>query len=448
MAELNCYLTTFNCAREPINIDYFAANLFNNLKTNLPPDLVVLSLQEVAPISYSFLGGQNLTPYFTRFTEAVRRAALKLPGDEHVEYEWVLSRHLGLTGIMLFGRPEAVKRIRRIETAGTGVGLWEMGNKGAVGLRLAMSSDVEGSGSEEVLMTFVAAHLAPHENQCERRNADWKTLNEDMVFAPDEQASTIRDARMSAESNGENEPLLSAVDEGGSTGAQKAGSLFDPHSHFFIAGDLNYRAADSAPPPTAHLEWPQPVAHADNARIFSQLLQNDQLSRELQNNRTFHNLTEADIHFPPTYKYSSQAKKHAAKRAIDALAPSIASSKDDVDHWAHHRFPSWCDRILYLAAAAPKIHSYDVLPIQPTSDHRPVALSFSVPLKPVEAAVKPPFRVVAGYRERRAFARRWEHLVGLGAYLTLTWEGEVVLAGTLVGLAGGWLAIWAFLHWV
>lgn len=441
MAELNCYLTTFNCAREPINIDFFAANLFNNLKTNLPPDLVVLSLQEVAPIAYSFLGGQNLTPYFKRFSEAVRRAAQKLPGDENVEYEWVLSRHLGLTGIMLFARPETVRRIRRIETAGTGVGLWEMGNKGAVGLRLAMDS-----GSEEVLLTFVSAHLAPHEDKWERRNMDWKALNEEMVFSPDEQVSTIPQGRKSTEGEGENEPLLSSGNDGSGQQDHNEGSLFNPSSHLFIAGDLNYRAADRDPGTLTHLDWPQPLAEEDNAKTFSALLKNDQLSRELNSGKTLHNLAEPDIHFPPTYKYSSQAKKHAARNATD---PSTSAAQDkNIDHWAPHRFPSWCDRVLHLAAAPPKVHSYNVLPIQPTSDHRPVAMSFSVPLKPVTAPVKPPYRVVAGYRERRAFARNWEYLVGWGAYLTLTWEGELVLAGTLVGLVGGWLAVWAFLFWV
>ena len=68
MSDLNCYITTFNCGRELVDVDYFANNLFNGAKTDLPPDFIVLCLQEIAPIGYSFLGGSLLAPYFARIT--------------------------------------------------------------------------------------------------------------------------------------------------------------------------------------------------------------------------------------------------------------------------------------------------------------------------------------------------------------------------------------------
>ena len=129
MTELNCYIATFNCGRTLVNVDHFAANFFNGLKTNLPPDLVVLALQEVAPIGYSFLGGSFLAPYFVRFSTAVHLATTRRFEGES-EYGTVSVRNVGMTAIMIFAKGDVQERIKRIDTAGVGVGLWEMGNKG------------------------------------------------------------------------------------------------------------------------------------------------------------------------------------------------------------------------------------------------------------------------------------------------------------------------------
>ena len=91
------------------------------------------------------------------------------------------------------------------------------------------------------------------------------------------------------------------------------------------------------------------------------------------------------------------------------------------------------------------MHGYDVLPIQPTSDHRPVALSCSVPDGPVDASARAPFEVRKDSREARAAARRYEFVVGLAAYLGWTWEGEALLLGTIVGLGGGYLVLRALI---
>ena len=49
------------------------------------------------------------------------------------------------------------------------------------------------------------------------------------------------------------------------------------------------------------------------------------------------------------------------------------------------------------------------------------------------------------WRERRAAARRYEVLVGIASYLALTWEGEMVLAATIAGVLGGYVALRAML---
>ncbi|KAK4502140.1 hypothetical protein PRZ48_005563 [Zasmidium cellare] len=433
MADLNCHITTFNAGRTPIDVDYFASSLYINLKQSpLPPDLIVLALQELAPIGYSFLGGSLLTPYFSRLAEAVYKAASWKLGKD-ADYEHVLTRNAGMTGIMVFARRALRERIQWIEESGTGVGLWDMGNKGAVGVRL---------GLDTTPVTFVAAHLAPIEAGCERRNEDWRRICENLVFVP---ASNTADS-----SDSERQPLLSS-----SSPPQPSlpHDLFTPPSYIFFAGDLNYRTSDTQPDPASFTTWPQPMASPSDPTHWSKLLSSDQLTREMSSGKTLHHLSEARITFPPTYKYSSRAQKLAGEAAqahrskdIDDDTPSVdlTQIQEQVWLWAKHRIPSWCDRILYLNTAPPSVHSYTALPIQPTSDHRPVVLSCSIPQRPLnerQVIQYPRYELDDGWKERRALARKLELAVGVGAYLGFTGQGQILLGGTVVGIVVGYLVL-------
>ena len=169
-----------------------------------------------------------------------------------------------------------------------------------------------------------------------------------------------------------------------------------------------------------------------------------------------HLLDEAPIEFPPTYKYSSAAQKHvasatvsSARRLADGRVNNTTYLKppdEEVWLWAQHRTPSWCDRILYLASAPPSVHEYTALPVQRTSDHRPVALSFSTPATPFSADVSIPFQIRKNWKERRATARRYEVVVGIASYLALTWEGEALLAAIVIGTLGSYLVLRALVH--
>jgi hypothetical protein len=430
---------TFNCGRTLVDVDHFAASFFDGLKTNLPPDLVVLALEEIAPIAYSFLGGSWMVPYFTRFIEAVNTAA-SLGFEDGVTYENVTAKALGMTGILILARPEVYEQIRWIKTAGVGVGdhsgIVGLGNKGAATCRLGLRSD-GGSDEDEVVVTFVAAHLAPMEWDCERRNEDWKAICEGTVFERDE--TPVRNRRRQNGTDVEIEPLLNA--DGGS-GSDEPQGIFSPTSHLFFAGDLNYRTSDTGPGPKDYENWPQPVESVSDIHHYTHLLEKDQLKREQSKGNTLNNLEEAEITFPPTYKYSDAAQKQAER----APNTDVTGTEGQTWLWAKHRVPSWCDRILYLAAAPPTVHSYTTLPVQPTSDHRPVVLSFSIPRKPLNMNIKPPFPIRKDWREARATARRYEYLIGLAAYLGLTWEGEALLAGTFIGLVGGYMVLRAMIE--
>ena len=304
--------------------------------------------------------------------------------------------------------------------------------QGAVGARIVLETE-----DQDMVLTFVAAHLAPMEGACQRRNEDWKHICEGLVFEKDVTTKTTKSISGDVS---EAEPLLSTTSN---DGEHKGHSLFAPVSYVFFAGDLNYRTADTPPQPGDEKEWPQPVESVSDVQHYSRMLQKDQLTRELRKNNTLHNLAESEITFPPTYKYSNAAQTAAIRDRASKQAED-----DPVYLWAIHRVPSWCDRILYLAAAPPRVNSYVALPVQPTSDHRPVALSLSIPLKPLGKAagnVKPPFPVNKEWKQARAAARRYELVVGFAAYLALTWEGEALLAGSVIGIIGGYLALRAMI---
>ncbi|KAF9736568.1 hypothetical protein PMIN06_010304 [Paraphaeosphaeria minitans] len=421
---IDAYLLTFNCARHLVNPETLAPALFDALpKAAVVPDLLALSLQEVAPIAYSFLGGSYLKPYFDRITTTVHLAAdLHSHGSERLEH--VATRSLGLTALMIFAKPAFMGRIQYIQAAGTGVGVWNMGNKGAVAMRIGVSIQ----GTDETLdVIFLAAHLAPHEKEVAARNQNWEDIVRNMVFAIDND---------SAYSYCDEAPLWAS----GEAPVGRTG-LFHPGSHLFVAGDLNYRTRDEGPSPDAHEMYPQPAASDALPEHFSHLLKTDQLNRERKANRTLHGLEELPINFPPTYKYSVRKDKS-----------ENPPKPEDRWQWARHRYPSWCDRILYLPspAAASKLdpQSYTVLPTQATSDHRPVALSVRIdenalPADAGDIRSNPPFPINAEWKARNDAARRCEIVVGVMSYLVLTNKGKAMIAAVLGAvLATLYLASW------
>lgn len=439
MASLSLYIITFNCAQTLIDTAAVASQLFVGLEDTKLPDLIVISLQEIAPLCESFIGGSFLVPYFAKFEDAVKIATKKLAGDSTDRYTSIVARNVGMTAIMVFAKDPAA--IEGIETAGVGLGASEMGNKGAVGVRLSYR-DVNSSGDTSTELTFVAAHLAAMEEELERRNEDWKNIVRGLVFS-----STTRERLGNATSSSaagleDEQPLLSV--------SPRSASIYKSSSHLFVAGDLNYRTSILKPSPLDHRDsFPQPHHDEASPRHHINLFGNDQLTQEREAGRTLHGLVEAPVTFPPTYKYTSDEP---------FLVPD-----DEIPRWswAKHRWPSWCDRILYLdvppwlerkAAAEITPHKYVALPLFPTSDHRAVALAFTVPLIPIpkpdeedeesdDPRIKPPFTINPNWRTDREKARRLELISGFTMYLTGTWEGWAVLLGTAAGIIGGFFLL-------
>jgi hypothetical protein len=388
-----------------------------------------------------------LTPYFKAWREVVRLASKVGQG-----YVNVVSRNVGMTAIMVFVREDMADSVQWLQMAGVGVGVSEMGNKGAVGVRL---------GYRGTQITFVAAHLAPMEDALERRNEDYKNIVQGLVFTP---AKSSRTKPVSRAEEDEDAPLLQEVpvDRGGNTTSSHHG-MYSSSGCLFFAGDLNYRTSLLRPSPQDVAEkYPDPAVSDNEAdtRHWRKLFPEDQLSQQVKAGKTLHGLTEAPITFPPTYKYNVVSNSSKA-----VIFPEEENDRQDWS-WAHHRWPSWCDRIFFQKDARSlgehegvgegkqldvKVEKYTALPLFATSDHRPVALSATVSLNSParkrggndEAAgvIAPPFSIDPEWMIRRASARRKELVVGIGAYLTTTWEGNGLLIATTIGVIGGWLII-------
>jgi hypothetical protein len=429
MESLNLYILTFNCGRSLIDVESFASQFFSGLSTTKLPDVLVLSLQEIAPIPHSFVGGFLLAPYFMRFHHAVQKAARKLSGVDVASYTAITARNVGMTGIMVFAKDSAA--VQDLETGAVGLGVAEMGNKGAVGVRFKYHR-----GDSYTELTFVAAHLAAMEGETIRRNEDWKNIVRGLVFT-----SSPKEARAATSLSREEQPLLSTE--------TKDGSIYKSTSHLFLAGDLNYRTSATKPSLSDPIDsFPQP-----NHRSFTHLFERDQLNQERTAGRTCQGLIEAPITFPPTYKY-------------ELKGPFLTPDEElSTWHWAKHRWPSWCDRILYLdipswlKSQEPEVkittRKYTALPLLPTSDHRPVTLDVSIPLIPIpepgeetdDPRTNAPFPVDINWKSKRERARILELVVGSSMYLATTAEGRVIVLAMVAGAIGAYFAIGALLKY-
>lgn len=437
MPPLELYLLTFNCARTLVDISTLGPRFFDAYpRSSGLPDLVAVSLQEIAPIAQSFLGESHLQPYYERLTDALRLAAVQRGGDPQA-YETVISKNVGMTAVMLFAKAEIASHIEWKKTAHTGVGLWDMGNKGAVGVNLRYRA---GQDAQTLDLTFIAAHLAPHEESVSRRNQDWKNIVQNLVFRGHDAPSGRRGSE-------ESEPLLSNA--GSNKDGTTPSTLYQNEGYIFVAGDFNYRTSDVSPQDDSHLTYPQPGVSEDSSQHINNWLKHDQLSRELNAGRTFHGFQERPITFQPTYKYSEKAFVNTAGVTDSSVTLTSAQSSDETWMWATHRFPSWCDRILYLNppsnAAKLEFHKYTSLPLQRTSDHQPVALSLTIDIKsappgPRDGDVhdRSPFQVNPSWESRQNAARQKEILVGLLAYATLERKGQAITVTTAFAVFVAW----------
>ncbi|MBE3047134.1 hypothetical protein IMZ48_32345 [Candidatus Bathyarchaeota archaeon] len=430
-------------------------------------------------MSYSFIGPYFLDPYLAGYEEALNLAAdaFNDPATDHDQvklldrprpppptYTLVRSKNVGMTAVLLFARdPSAVVNV---EEAEVGFGAAEMGNKGAAGLRVLYEDANSGKSAE---LTFVATHLAAMEWNLAKRNANWATIMRGMTFGnpeeilkPGAHATDATPQESEEESSSVEEAVQLLHDQHNEESRQMQQrlqdiSIFKPTSHLFVAGDLNYRISATSPTPNANF----PSLDPESENYYPRFFPLDQLTRERKAGRTLHGLSEADVEFPPTYKYDILSSGDNPLEVSWKFAP--------------HRYPSWTDRVLYLDippwtkkdkpdTPGVKVQAYNALPVMAFSDHRPVFFRADVPMIDREDLLSPrqrgdsvypaewdldpraklPVEIDPEAWERRAAARQREVMAGWSLLFFSTQEGALVLGALAVASVSGW---WLYQQW-
>ncbi|XP_054824980.1 type I inositol polyphosphate 5-phosphatase 2-like isoform X2 [Prosopis cineraria] len=205
------------------------------------------------------------------------------------------------------------RRINNLKVSPVGVGLMGyMGNKGSVSVSMSLF---------QTRLCFVCSHLTSGQKDGaeHRRNSDVNEILRRTCF------SSVFDT---------DQPRT-----------------IPSHDQIFWFGDLNYRISmldSDARKLVALKKW-------------DELMNNDQLSKELRLGHVFDGWKEGLINFPPTYKYEINSDRYVGENPKEG---------------EKRRSPAWCDRILWLGRGIKQL-SYDRADIR-ISDHRPVRSIFSL----------------------------------------------------------------------
>ncbi|KAF8351983.1 DNase I-like protein [Amanita rubescens] len=296
------------------------------------PDLLVLGFQELDHSAEAYIYSTNVAK-----EEAWCTAVQAALGERGPQYEKLASRQLVGMLIVIFVRKSVKPHFIDVKTCASGAGLMGvMGNKGATAIRLTFAPKPEeqmGVKTPNVtVLTFVNAHLAAFDEMADRRNVDFHELSRRLVF--ETRSGRAEEVEEDAE---ETIPWL---------------GLFNTDALFWL-GDLNYRFD------LPDVDAREIVSSEDWVNKYELLLKNDQLIKVRNAGKAFKHFHEAEIRFPPTYRFT----------------PGILT-----DGYDQKRKPAWTDRILSLPGPSAKIRqlSYTSYPQITMSDHRPVAANFEI----------------------------------------------------------------------
>lgn len=280
-------------------------------------DIVAIGFQELQ-LDKDAYAGQYLRES-TKFVECQEKWRLAVTDSvKKVNGKLVKIGEERLVGIyiLVFAISDILDDIKSVQTAQIGVGiLGYIGNKGAVAIRFKIN---------EATLCFVCTHLAAHQNEIEKRNRHFRLIMNNLKF------KGIQDE-----------------------------DWFARHTHIIWVGDLNYRLDldnDS-------------VRSLVKEANYEQLLKHDQLAKVKLRGEAFHQFREADITFPPTYKFNPGSSEY--------------------DTSPKNRIPAWTDRILYHAKCWDDIKPVSYMSHASIlfSDHKPVSATFNVTV-PVKDDVK------------------------------------------------------------
>ncbi|KAK6122233.1 hypothetical protein DH2020_044021 [Rehmannia glutinosa] len=233
--------------------------------------------------------------------------------NSHPRYVRIVSKQMVGIYVSVWVRSRLRRHINNLKVSPVGIGLMGyMGNKGSVSVSMSLFQS---------RLCFVCSHLTSGEKYGaeQRRNSDVLEIIRRTHF------SSVFD-----------------IDQP---------QTIPSHDQIFWFGDLNYRInmLDTE------------VRKLVDKKQWAELLNHDQLSKELRNGHVFDGWKEGMINFAPTYKYEINSDRYVGQN------PKEGEKK---------RSPAWCDRILWFGKGIKQLF-YKRSEIR-LSDHRPVSSMFLV----------------------------------------------------------------------
>ncbi|KAF7810016.1 type I inositol polyphosphate 5-phosphatase 2-like [Senna tora] len=252
------------------------------------------------------------------FSEVPRKEEDDDNGEESVKcsrprYVRIVSKQMVGIYVSVWVERSLRRHINNLKVFPVGVGLMGyMGNKGSVSVSLTLFQS---------RLCFVCSHLTSGQKDGaeQRRNSDVHEI--------------LRRTRFSSVLDTDQPQTIPS------------------HDQIFWFGDLNYRIN----------LLDEEVRKLVALKKWNDLMNNDQLSKELRSGHVFDGWKEGLINFPPTYKYEINSDRYIGEN------PKEGEKK---------RSPAWCDRILWVGRGIKQL-AYGRAEIR-LSDHRPVTSVFSV----------------------------------------------------------------------
>ena len=128
---ISVHVTTFNCANSPHPQPPLALPV-------LPPDVLVLGLQELAPSHIAFMNLAVIEDVYLKGLESVADIARKQYG---ISFEFVQLVRVGQTALAIWS--SLGLRLKKVQTAWAGCGLLGLlSNKGAAAARLTLINGI------------------------------------------------------------------------------------------------------------------------------------------------------------------------------------------------------------------------------------------------------------------------------------------------------------------
>ena len=307
---------------------------------------------------------------------------------------------------MVFVHKAIMYLVSNVESHAVATGLCDkLGNKGGIAIVLSIG---------KTKLCFLTAHLAAHQNQMDRRTAEFAKISREVVHAlgPKENcAMKIDESTWSApaamrtsvdmSSGTEEEVLVGADDDDDfednyAASASSLRSSNNPDNCCFcpkcpnsmisqcsfccgtLSVDRNDEKYNALPDTFDHVIWGGDLnfrVHGTRDIVDSLLahnrhdilVDNDQLNMLMQFDKVFAGFVEGPLTFRPTYKFDE--------------------GSDIYDTSAKRRIPAWTDRILYKPSASIELLSYSSAGSVRSSDHRPVYASFQCSVDIIEEDV-------------------------------------------------------------